>query len=143
MHYFRSGGSSLTSFQQKHISRTAVSEITETRSEDVSWWNVSFFYTMATMQFFWDVFRPLSFLWFSIYNKFSQLLLTHFLYISSFQVPYEGAQTSIYCSVAKGIECHSGQNFHDCAVMYRYFTARDPKLPKLLWTETEKLAKTW
>jgi len=51
----------------------------------------------------------------------------------------EGAQTTIYCSVAKGLETYSGQHFADCHIVQRYKTAQDPNMPKKLWTLSEKL----
>ncbi|XP_050297543.1 uncharacterized protein LOC126736916 [Anthonomus grandis grandis] len=58
-----------------------------------------------------------------------------------FKTPIEGAQTTIYCSVAKGIESDSGEHFADCAFVTRYKTAEDPDLPKKLWEISEKLVK--
>lgn len=51
----------------------------------------------------------------------------------------EGAQTSIYCSVQKGIESFTGGHFHDCQFVRRYKSVQDPDLPKKLWEVTEKL----
>ncbi|CAG9773773.1 unnamed protein product [Ceutorhynchus assimilis] len=51
----------------------------------------------------------------------------------------EGAQTSIYCSVQKGIENYTGEHFEDCHFISRYKTAQDPDLPKQLWKVTEEL----
>lgn len=58
-----------------------------------------------------------------------------------FKNSLEGAQTTIYCSVAKNIEHLSGQHFQDCHVMNMYKSARDPELPKKLWTVSEKLVR--
>lgn len=73
---------------------------------------------------------------FKVYNSYFCVII---FYCSTIQVSIEGAQTTIYCSVAKGIEPLSGQHFHDCHVVSRYNTAKDPALPGLLWKETEKL----
>lgn len=51
----------------------------------------------------------------------------------------EGAQTTIYCSVAKEITDLSGQHFQDCKVVKRYRVADDPDAPRRLWKVTEKL----
>ncbi|KAJ3643173.1 hypothetical protein Zmor_025898 [Zophobas morio] len=51
----------------------------------------------------------------------------------------EGAQTNIYCSVAKGIEDYSGEHFDSCKKVKRYKTAADPELAKKLWKKTEEL----
>ncbi|CAG9773778.1 unnamed protein product [Ceutorhynchus assimilis] len=54
----------------------------------------------------------------------------------------EGAQTTIYCSLQKGIENYSGEHFEDCHYVSRYKIAQDPNLPKQLWKVTEELIKT-
>nr|AEE63202.1 unknown [Dendroctonus ponderosae] len=53
----------------------------------------------------------------------------------------EGAQTTIYCSVAKGIESLSGKHFHDCHVVDTYKTAQDPDISKQLWKVSEEVVK--
>lgn len=56
-----------------------------------------------------------------------------------FQSCIEGAQTSIYCSVQKGIESFTGGHFHDCHFVRPYKSVQDPDVPKKLWEVTEKL----
>ncbi|XP_066261128.1 retinol dehydrogenase 11-like [Euwallacea similis] len=62
---------------------------------------------------------------------------TRFIFIAIFKWVWksslEGAQTSIYCSVAKNIENLSGEHFENCHVVDRYNNLRDPDLPKKLW----------
>ncbi|XP_066140388.1 retinol dehydrogenase 11-like [Euwallacea fornicatus] len=53
--------------------------------------------------------------------------------------PIEAAQTSIYCSVAKGIEQMSGEHFHECHRVKTYNTAEDPELAKQLWKTTKHI----
>lgn len=53
----------------------------------------------------------------------------------------EGAQTTIHCSVADGIETLSGEHFHNCQRHRRYLNCRDGTLAKNLWIETEKIVK--
>lgn len=55
-----------------------------------------------------------------------------------FKNAIEGAQTVIYCSVAKDIQKLSGHNFHDCHFVKRYRTANNPELPKKLWMVSEQ-----
>ncbi|XP_063920323.1 retinol dehydrogenase 11-like [Zophobas morio] len=45
----------------------------------------------------------------------------------------EGAQTTIYCSVAKDIERHNGAHFEDCQEVPPYITVRVPGLSKKMW----------
>ncbi|KAL1498221.1 hypothetical protein ABEB36_009055 [Hypothenemus hampei] len=54
---------------------------------------------------------------------------------------FEGAQTSIYCSITKGIEWSSGEHYSNCQYVPKYKTAEDPELPKRLWKVTEKLVQ--
>jgi len=58
-----------------------------------------------------------------------------------FKTSLEGAQTTIYCSVEKGIETFSGDHFQDCHRISRYQSAENPDLPKKLWEASEKLVK--
>ncbi|EFA10517.1 WW domain-containing oxidoreductase-like Protein [Tribolium castaneum] len=53
----------------------------------------------------------------------------------------EGAQTSIFCSVAKGIENHNGEHFSDCKRVEPYKTARNPGLAKKLWEKSEQIVR--
>ncbi|ENN77983.1 hypothetical protein YQE_05659, partial [Dendroctonus ponderosae] len=53
----------------------------------------------------------------------------------------EGAQTTIYCSVAKEIASLSGRHFHDCHVVDTYKTAQDPDISKQLWKVSEEVVK--
>lgn len=56
-----------------------------------------------------------------------------------FQTANEGAQTQIYCAIEDGLEQYNGQHFHDCHLVSRYRSARDPELAKRLWEESEKI----
>nr|XP_023026933.1 retinol dehydrogenase 11-like [Leptinotarsa decemlineata] len=51
----------------------------------------------------------------------------------------EGAQTQIYCAIENGLEKYSGQHFHDCKLVSRYKSARDPELAKAVWEESERI----
>ncbi|XP_044267573.1 retinol dehydrogenase 11-like [Tribolium madens] len=53
--------------------------------------------------------------------------------------PEEGAQTTIYCSVARGIEGHNGGHFSDCKRVEAYKTARDLGLARKLWEKSEEI----
>lgn len=79
---------------------------------------------------------------FKVLTKYKQCKILNFT-LKSLQVPIEGAQTTIFCSVAKGIEPLSGQHFHDCHVVSPYGIAKNSALPELLWKETEKLRISW
>jgi len=58
-----------------------------------------------------------------------------------FKNTLEGAQTTIYCSVAKNIETFSGEHFQDCHFVSRYKAAEDPDLPGKVWKISEQLVK--
>ncbi|EFA09601.1 retinol dehydrogenase 11 [Tribolium castaneum] len=51
----------------------------------------------------------------------------------------EGAQTTIYCSVTKGLEGFSGEHFSDCKRIEPYKTAREPGLARKLWEKSEEI----
>ncbi|XP_050301632.1 retinol dehydrogenase 12-like [Anthonomus grandis grandis] len=53
----------------------------------------------------------------------------------------EGAQTSIYCSIAQGIEPLSGGLFEDCSRIAPYVTTQIPGLSERLWEISEELVK--
>ncbi|KAH1016587.1 hypothetical protein HUJ04_007783 [Dendroctonus ponderosae] len=53
----------------------------------------------------------------------------------------EGAQTTIHCSVAKGIESLSGKHFQDCHLVDTYKKAQDPDMSKQLWKVSEEVVK--
>ncbi|RZC34509.1 adh short domain containing protein, partial [Asbolus verrucosus] len=53
----------------------------------------------------------------------------------------EGAQTTIYCSVAKGIERYSGEHFSNCQKVSPYATATIPGLSKKLWKLSEEIVR--
>ena len=55
------------------------------------------------------------------------------------QTSEEGAQTTIYCAVAPGIEEHSGGYFSDCRLTDTYNNAKDDALAKKLWDVSERL----
>ncbi|EFA09602.1 retinol dehydrogenase 11 [Tribolium castaneum] len=55
--------------------------------------------------------------------------------------PEEGAQTTIYCSVAKGIEELSGEHFADCKRIKPYKTALNEGAAKKLWEKSERIVK--
>ncbi|XP_044267585.1 retinol dehydrogenase 11-like [Tribolium madens] len=57
------------------------------------------------------------------------------------KTPEEGAQTTIYCSVAKGIENWSGAHFSDCRKVETYKTARDSDLAKKVWEKSEQIVQ--
>lgn len=57
------------------------------------------------------------------------------------KTPRQGAQTSVYCSVAEGIEHLSGRHFEDCHVVRTYRTAANPALAERLWKTTEDILK--
>ncbi|XP_049824178.1 retinol dehydrogenase 11 [Aethina tumida] len=63
-----------------------------------------------------------------------QLIISNF-----FKNATEGAQTTIYCSVQRGIEKLSGEHFEDCHLVQRYATAQDPSAPKRLWEKSEEM----
>ncbi|XP_066250709.1 retinol dehydrogenase 11-like [Euwallacea similis] len=56
-----------------------------------------------------------------------------------FKSPIEGAQTNIYCSVAKGIEKLSGEHFHNCYRVSRYNIMESQELAERLWKTTERI----
>jgi retinol dehydrogenase-11 len=58
-----------------------------------------------------------------------------------FKTSEEGAQTTIYCAVAKGLEDHSGEHFADCRRVEPYKTATDPQLAKKLWQLTQEIVQ--
>lgn len=79
-----------------------------------------------------EIFRNLSpiFRWFIL-----------FLIDTFFKTAREGAQTQIYCAIENGLEKYSGEHFHDCKMVKRYKSARDPSLAEKLWQESERIVK--
>ena len=56
----------------------------------------------------------------------------------------EGAQTTIYCSVAEELEGVSGLYYSDCRVKECNPLAKDPGLAKKLWDVSERLTgESW
>ncbi|XP_060524536.1 retinol dehydrogenase 11-like [Cylas formicarius] len=55
------------------------------------------------------------------------------------KTPIEGAQTQIYCGVQKGIEPYSGEIFHECHAVNRYFNAKNRAVAENLWKKSEEL----
>jgi retinol dehydrogenase-11 len=51
----------------------------------------------------------------------------------------EGAQTTIYCSVAKGIEKFDGEHFSDCRRVEPYATTTPSDLPQKLWQKSQQI----
>ncbi|XP_060526184.1 retinol dehydrogenase 11-like [Cylas formicarius] len=70
-------------------------------------------------------------------------LLYNYAFKWFFKTATEGAQTTIYCAVQKGIEQYTGEHFEDCKYVTRYESARtdDPELPRKLWENSELLVK--
>ena len=62
--------------------------------------------------------------------------LIKFLILKSAQ---DGAQTSIHCAVADGLEKHSGKYFKGCRVQRVFGQANDDELAKRLWDVSLKL----
>jgi len=71
--------------------------------------------------------------------------ITRFLIVSIanlfFKTSEEGAQTTIYTAVAKGIENYNGEHFDDCKRVPPYKSATDPGLAKKLWEKTEEIVQ--
>ena len=59
--------------------------------------------------------------------------------ISFSQTSEEGAQTTIHCAVAPGIEEHSGGYFVDCKLTDTTKSAKVDGLGKKLWDVSERL----
>ncbi|XP_044269115.1 retinol dehydrogenase 11-like [Tribolium madens] len=76
-----------------------------------------------------------------IVNNTSGLLKIGFSFLMKFfsKTVEEGAQTTIHCSVAKGIEECNGEHFSDCKRVKAYKTARNPGLAKKLWEKSEQI----
>ncbi|RZC35280.1 adh short domain containing protein [Asbolus verrucosus] len=53
----------------------------------------------------------------------------------------EGAQTSIYTSVAKEIEKYNGEHFDNCQRVEPYKTTECPELPQKLWERTQEIVQ--
>jgi len=59
----------------------------------------------------------------------------------TFMTPEEGAQTTIYCSLADHIEYESGRYFSECRVRNFYQSCDDMQLAERLWVKSEELTK--
>ncbi|MCJ8728217.1 hypothetical protein PDJAM_G00001720 [Pangasius djambal] len=69
-------------------------------------------------------------------------LLSSVLSLSSFllmKMPWQGAQTSIYCAVTEGLEDKSGCYFNDCAEKEPAPEAKDDEVAQRLWNESTRL----
>ena len=64
------------------------------------------------------------------------ILMLAFLFCKDFQ---QGAQTSIYCSVAEELEGVSGLFYSECKVQECNKLAKDPGLAKKLWDSSERM----
>ena len=63
-------------------------------------------------------------------------LLLRFLFFKDSQ---QGAQTSIYCSVAEELQGVSGLYYSECRVQECNKLAKDPGLAKKLWDASERI----
>lgn len=73
--------------------------------------------------------------------KGHQKVVFEFFRDNFFRTSEEGAQTTIYCSVTKGIEDLSGEHFDDCQRVQPYQTSQVPGLAKKLWEKTENFVE--
>ncbi|TRZ03227.1 hypothetical protein DNTS_008629, partial [Danionella cerebrum] len=55
------------------------------------------------------------------------------------KTPYQGAQTSIHCAVAEGLEAHSGCYLSDCKLKEPAPEGKDPLAARRLWEISAKL----
>lgn len=58
-----------------------------------------------------------------------------------FRTSEEGAQTSIYVAVAKGIEEYNGEHFDNCEKVDPYKSVNIPGLSSKLWEKSEKFVE--
>ena len=65
--------------------------------------------------------------------------LVHFLAFLFFKDCKQGAQTTIYCSVAEELAGVSGLYYSDCKVTECSQLAKDPGLGKKLWEVSERI----
>ncbi|KAJ3643648.1 hypothetical protein Zmor_026347 [Zophobas morio] len=73
--------------------------------------------------------------------KGTSKFILNFLKNLFFKTSEEGAQTTIYCSVAKDIEKYNGAHFEDCQEVPAYITTRVPGLSKKLWDLTKDIVE--
>ncbi|XP_019879193.2 retinol dehydrogenase 11 [Aethina tumida] len=71
-------------------------------------------------------------------NKWFKVPL-QFMVSKFFKNATEGAQTTIYCSVQRGLEKLTGEHFEDCHLVQRYAIAQDPSAPQRLWEKSEEM----
>lgn len=57
------------------------------------------------------------------------------------QTSEEGAQTTIYCALERGLEQYTGKHFSNCTKVSSYKTALVPGLGKKLWKATEEIVR--
>ena len=70
--------------------------------------------------------------------------LVQFIMFLFFKDCKQGAQTTIYCSVAEELEGISGLYYSDCRVKECNPLAKDPGLAKKLWDVSERLTgESW
>jgi retinol dehydrogenase-11 len=75
-----------------------------------------------------------------IFNSARGLMTIVFVVFRLFaKTSEEGAQTTIYCSVAKGIEKFDGEHFSDCRRVEPYSTTTPSDLPQKLWQKSEQI----
>lgn len=55
------------------------------------------------------------------------------------QTSEEGSQTTLYCSLQKGLEKYSGEHFDNCTKVAPYKTTLQPGLATKLWQVTEEI----
>jgi retinol dehydrogenase-11 len=75
-----------------------------------------------------------------IFNSARGLMAIVFVVFRLFaKTSEEGAQTTIYCSVSKGIEKFDGEHFSDCRRVEPYSTTTPSDLPQKLWRKSEQI----
>ncbi|KAK2165685.1 hypothetical protein LSH36_46g00030 [Paralvinella palmiformis] len=56
-----------------------------------------------------------------------------------FKTPYQGAQTTLYCTLTEGLEAKSGKYFSDCAEKEAAPQANDPEAASRLWSLSSQM----
>jgi retinol dehydrogenase-11 len=75
-----------------------------------------------------------------IFNSARGLMAIVFVVFRLFaKTSEEGAQTTIYCSVSKGIEKFDGEHFSDCRRVEPYATTTPSDLPQKLWQKSQQI----
>lgn len=76
-------------------------------------------------------------------NMHWAFMILLFPVIPLLRTPEEGAQTSLYCALAEGIEDLSGKYFSNCALAEHRLNplANNPELAETFWDVSEKLTK--